>query len=113
MNETVCLTPYRELRHGGESLFNHLGKKKELSARVRQYLSLGIRQSFVQGIYRHPFTGKELVGPVLVGDGVRFTWDRDTLEYVESYGLELPAEFLDFVNSPEGFLSLCRMRRLA
>lgn len=113
MKELICLTPYRELRHGGESMFNHLGKRREVSLRIKQYLSLGVRQSFVQGIYLHPFTGKELVGPVLMGDGERFTWDRDTLEYVEEYGLELPREFVEFVESAEGFLALCRMRRLA
>ena len=113
MKEIICLTPYRELRHGADSLKAHLSAPRILPERVRQYLSLGRVVQVVQGIYRHPFSGKELVGPVLLGDGGRYTWDRDTLEYVEKYGLELPDEFIDYVMGSEGFLRFCRLRRMA
>ena len=113
MEQYVCLTPYRELRHGSETLFTHVGAPCALPVRVKQYLLLGTLREFIPGIYRHPFTGKELIGPALFGDGVKYTWDRDTLEYAERYGLALPAEFVEYVMSGEGFANLCRMRRMA
>lgn len=102
IDKMICLTPYKELNIGEESIFDHVKGGYKVPDKVIAYLRT--RKPFLMspGIYNHPFKkDKSLPGPYLYTDDTYF-WDRDTWKYVVKYGLELPQEFIDHVMSDAG-----------
>jgi hypothetical protein len=100
----ISITPYKELLGGDESIHDHVGGiDEDIPVKVLDYLRAGNAYVMSPGIYDHPFiAGKRLLGPYILTDNIRYTWDRDTWKYVVKYGLELPSGFTGFVLSDEG-----------
>ena len=102
MERLICLTPYKEIQGGDESIYDHVREGYTVPDKVIAYLKMTKPYVMCLGIYEHPFKeGVTLSGPYLYGDGT-YCWDRDTWKYVVKYGLELPQEFIDHVMSEEG-----------
>lgn len=98
----INLTPYKEIKGGEESIYDHVQEGYEVPDKVIAYLRTTKPFLMSPGIYNHPFKeGQSLLGPYLYTDDT-FYWDRDTWKYVVKYGLTLPQEFIDHVMSDEG-----------
>ena len=98
----ICLTPYKELYGGKESILDHVSDGYTVPDKVIAYLRTTKPFLMSPGIYDHPFKeNTRLLGPYLYTDG-KYYWDRDTWKYVVKYGLELPEDFIDHVMSDEG-----------
>ena len=100
--QMICLTPYKELRGGEESIYDHIRDGYKVPDKVIAYLRTTKPFLMSPGIYDHPFQKeKRLLGPYLYTDDTYY-WDRDTWKYVVKYGLELPKDFIDHVMSDAG-----------
>ena len=108
-NQMVCISPYKEINCGGESIYDNIEEGYTVPDKVIAYLRTTNPYIMGLGIYDHPFKkGVHLSGPYLYTDGY-FCWDRDTWKYVVKYGLKLPQEFIDHVMSEAGtrFIESC------
>ena len=100
--QMICLTPYKELSSGEESIHDHIREGYKVPDKVIAYLRTTKPYAVCMGIYDHPFKeGTTLLGPYYYTDD-KYYWDRDTWKYVVKYGLELPQAFIDHVMSEEG-----------
>lgn len=100
--QRVCITPYKEIDSGDESILDHVKPGYAVPEKVITYLKMGEAYYMCPGIYEHPFVpGKQLPGPYTYSDGYYY-WDRDTWKYVVKYRLTLPQEFVDHVMSEDG-----------
>ena len=100
--QMICLTPYKELYGGNESIHDHVREGYEVPDKVIAYLRTTKPFLMSPGIYDHPFKeGTRLLGPYLYTDDTYY-WDRDTWKYVVKYGLKLPQAFIDHVMSDAG-----------
>lgn len=98
----ICLTPYKELNRGSESIHDHVREGYTVPDKVIAYLRTTKPFVMSPGIYDHPFKeGVRLLGPYLYTDD-KYYWDRDTWKYVVKYGLVLPESFINHVMSDEG-----------
>lgn len=98
----VCLTPFRELGLGDESIHDWVEEGYTVPGKVIAYLQTTEPDVMFPGIYDHPFrTGVHLLGPYCYGDG-HYWWDRDAWKYVVKYHVRLPREFVDYVMSGAG-----------
>lgn len=98
----ICLTPYKELQTGDESIHDHVRDGYSVFRRVITYLRIAPAYCVAPGIYEHPFRPeKELRGPCLYTDGTYY-WDSDAWKYAVKYHVALPQAFIDHVMSPEG-----------
>ena len=104
----INIMPYKELKAGKESIFDHIDETFVAPQKVISYLKT--TQPFVMspGIYKHPFKDMELLGPYYYTDG-EYYWDRDAWKYVVKYHVTLPRDFIDKVMSERGtaFLEEC------
>lgn len=108
-NQTVCISPYKEIRCGCESIYDNIEEGYTVPAKVIAYLRTTTPYIMSPGVYAHPFKKDvHLLGPYMYTDG-HFCWDRDTWKYVMKYGLKLPQEFIDHVMSEAGtkFIESC------
>lgn len=102
MGNRYCLTPYKELCAGAESIYNHVKEGYSVPDKVIEYLNIDNDYCACAGIYSHPFESeKALLGPLMFWDGYYY-WDSGTAEYVTKYGLVLPEEFISHVMSDKG-----------
>lgn len=102
MEKMVCVSPFKEINCGGESIYDYVQEGYEVSDKVIAYLKTTYPYVMSLGIYKHPFKpDMDLVGPYLYTDG-HYYWDRDTWKYVLKYHVTLPQEFVDHVMSDEG-----------
>ena len=77
MQEMICVSPYRELRFGNESIFDHVQGNYSVPDRVIAYLRTTQPYLMSPGIYKHPFKPEtDLLGPYLYTYG-KYCWDRD------------------------------------
>ena len=98
----ICLTPYKEILGGEESIYEHVSEGYSVPDKVITYLKIAPAFLMSPGVYDHPFKDNtRLLGPYLYSDDTYY-WDRDTWKYVVKYGLELPQDFIDHVMSDEG-----------
>lgn len=98
----ICLTPYKELDLGEESIYDHVQDGYTVPLRVITYLQTTEPFFMSPGIYDHPFkSGCRLLGPYTYTDG-KYYWDRDAWKYVVKYHVTLPQEFIDHVMSEDG-----------
>ena len=98
----ICLTPYKELHSGEESIYNHVHEGYGVPEKVIAYLRTTKPFLMSPGTYDHLLKeGTRLLGPYLYTDDTYY-WDRDTWKYVVKYGLELPQAFIDHVMSEDG-----------
>ena len=105
----VCISPYKEILCGDESIYDYVQEGYTVPNKVIAYLKTTKPYLMSPGIYEHPFKkGVDLLGPYLYTDG-HFWWDRDTWKYVVKYHVTLPQEFIDHVMSDAGteFLESC------
>jgi len=101
-DQMVCLTPFRELKHGDESIYDWVEDGYAVPKKVLAYLMTTEPFFMSPGIYEHPFKpGKRLLGPYCYTDG-HFWWDRDCWKYTAKYHVRLPREFVDYVMSGKG-----------
>ena len=101
MQSRVCITPYKELHLGEESIFDYIDHSFSVPDKVILYLQTKDVYFLCPGIYPHPFKeNNDLLGPYVYTDG-HYYWDRDTWKYVVKFGLTLPEEFVDYVMSDE------------
>lgn len=109
-DETIkFITPYKEIRGGEESIYDHIQEGYTVPDKVIAYLRTTTPYLMSPGVYEHPFkAGCRLLGPYWYTDG-KYCWDRDTWKYVVKYGLMLPPDFIDHVMSDEGtaFIEKC------
>ncbi|MCM1541058.1 MAG: hypothetical protein NC121_07340 [Blautia sp.] len=102
MDGKVCISPFREIECGGESIYDHVKEGYSVPDKVIAYLQTKELLTMSLGLYEHPFKpGKDLTGPYWYTDGHYF-WDRDTWKYVLKYHVTLPQEFIDHVMSDAG-----------
>lgn len=98
----VCITPYKELNMGEESIYDYVESGYSVPDRVIRYLQTTEPLTMSLGIYPHPFKKNvDLTGPYMYTDG-KYSWDRDTWKYIVKYGLKVPQDFIDHVMSEEG-----------
>ena len=98
----ICITPYKEIRCGDESIYDHILNDYTVPVQVIDFLRTTQPYTMQPGVYEHPFKpGKRLLGPYLYTDG-KYCWDRDTWKYVVKYHVTLPQTFIDHVMSDEG-----------
>lgn len=98
----VCLTPFKELGLGGESIHDWVQEGYSVPEKVIAYLRTTEPDIMSPGIYEHPFKPRtQLLGPYCYGDD-RYWWDRDAWKYVVKYHVRLPQEFVDYVMSGAG-----------
>ena len=98
----ACLTPFKELRLGSESIYDWVEEGYTVPTKVIAYLKITEPDIMSPGIYEHPFKpGMRLLGPYCYTDG-HYWWDRDTWKYVTKYHVRLPQEFVDYVMSGAG-----------
>ena len=101
-DEMICLTPYKELKQGEESIYDHIQEGYQVPDKVIAYLMTTKPYVMSPGVYKHPFKKEvDLYGPYMYTDGIYF-WDRDTWKYVVNYGLTLPQSFIDHVMGDAG-----------
>ncbi len=102
MEKMVCISPFKEINGGEESIYDYVQEGYEVPDKVIAYLKTTNPYLMSLGIYKHPFKpDKNLCGPYLYTDGYYY-WDRDTWKYVLKYHVTLPQEFIDHVMSDEG-----------
>lgn len=102
IDKMICLTPYKELKSGEESIFDHVKEGYKVPDKVIAYLRTRKPFSMSSDIYNNLFKeSMRLCGPYLYTDDIYY-WDRDTWKYVVKYGLELSQEFIDHVMSEAG-----------
>ncbi len=102
MEEMICLSPFKELRCGDESIYDFVQEDYTVPNRVIAYLRTTQPYLMSPGIYTHPFKPeKRLCGPYMYTDG-KYYWDRDTWKYVVKYHVTLPQAFIAHVMSEEG-----------
>jgi len=110
ITNSISVTPFKELRGGQESIYDHISPVKVIIPdKVIAYLLAAKPVLTSPGVYSHPFIeGKKLFGPDICTDGT-FFWDRDTWKYVLKYNLTLPRMFIDHIMSEKGdiFISHC------
>ena len=109
MSEKICLSPYKELLSGDESIYDHVQEGYTVPDKVITYLRTTKPYLMSPGVYEHPFKpGKELLGPYMYEDGIHY-WDRDLWKYVVKYHVTLPEEFINYVMSGKGdaFIEEC------
>lgn len=98
----VCLTPFKELRLGSESIYDWVEEGYAVPAKVIAYLKTTEPDIMSPGIYEHPFKpDTRLLGPYCYTDG-HFWWDRDAWKYTAKYHVRLPQEFVEYVMSGAG-----------
>ncbi len=94
--------PYKEIRGGDESIYDHVQPGYTVPEKVIAYLQIKKPTVMSPGLYAHPFKKEiTLCGPYFYGDG-KYMWDRDTWKYVVKYHVTLPQDFVDHVMSDEG-----------
>lgn len=104
----VCITPYKELMFGDESIYDFVDPSFSMPDKVIKYLQTTEPWVMSPGIYDHPFKkGVRLLGPYISADDV-YCWDSNTWKYVVKYHLTLPQDFIDHVLSDKGTLFLER-----
>lgn len=102
LQEHICITPYRELEMGSQSIYDNIQEGYTVSERVILYLQTKHLFTMALGVYVHPFKKDiNLLGPYMYTDG-KYYWDRDTWKYVVKYGLKLREDFIAHVMSEEG-----------
>lgn len=102
MSKMICLSPYKEINGGSESIYDHVQEGYTVPNQVIAYLRTTELYFMCPGIYEHPFKpGQRLLGPYAYTDG-KYYWDRDTWKYVLKYHVTLPQEFVDYAMSDEG-----------
>lgn len=109
MEKIVCISPFREIDCGDESIYDYVEEGYSVPDKVITYLQTTKPFIMCPGIYEHPFkAGTELLGPYMYTDG-NYCWDRDTWKYVVKYHVKLPQEFIEHVMSEEGtrFIEEC------
>lgn len=109
MRKKVCVSPFKEIRCGKESIYDYVKDGYTVPDKVIAYLRTTEPYLMSPGIYEHPFKpGTRLLGPYMYTDG-HYYWDRDTWKYVVKYHVTLPQEFIDHVMSEEGsaFIEQC------
>lgn len=108
LNAMKNVMPFKEIKGGTESIYDHIDKNYKVPKKVIAYLQTTQPHMVSMGIYKHPFKDKELVGPYFYTDG-EYYWDRDAWKYVMKYHVTLPKDFIDKVMSEEGtaFLDKC------
>ncbi len=100
--QKICIFPFREIRCGKDSIYDHVQSGYAVPEKVIAYLRAGRPCTVSPGIYDHPFRpGTTLLGPYLYTDG-HYVWDRDTWKYVVKYHVTLPQEFVAHVMADEG-----------
>lgn len=100
--EHICITPYRELEMGSQSIYDNIQEGYTVPERVILYLQTKRLFTMALGVYVHPFKKDvNLLGPYMYTDG-KYYWDRDTWKYVVKYGLKLSEDFIAHVMSEEG-----------
>ena len=100
--QMICLTPFKEILGGEESIFDYVEDGYSVPDKVIAYLRTTKPFLMSPGIYDHPFKeGVQLLGPYLYTDDIYY-WDRDTWKYVVKYHVKLPQDFIDHVMSKEG-----------
>ena len=102
IQKKICVTPYKEIHCGDESIYDFVQADYTVPERVINYLRTTQPFLMGSGVYNHPFKPEiELLGPYTYTDGLYY-WDRDTWKYVVKYHVMLPAAFVDHVMSEEG-----------
>lgn len=97
-----CLTPYKEIHSGSESIYDNVQKGYSVPDKVLEYLRVDNCYLAGAGVYNHPFEPEvKMLGPAMFSDGYYY-WDSNTAEYVSKYGLVLPEEFISHVMSEKG-----------
>ncbi len=97
-----CLSPFKELKCGDKSIYDHVKEGYAVPNKVITYLRTTNPFVVSPGIYTHPFKpDMRLLGPYLYTDG-KYFWDRDLWKYVVKYHVVLPEEFVDYVMSGKG-----------
>ena len=102
------LMPFKEIKAGHESIYDHIDENFVVPKKVIAYLQTTQPHLVCMGLYKHPFKDKTLCGPYWYTDG-EYIWDRDAWKYVLKYHVTLPQNFIDKVMSDEGtaFLEKC------
>ena len=100
--------PFKEIKGGEESIYDHIDENYTVPAKVIAYLQTTQPHLVCMGLYKHPFKDITLCGPYWYTDG-EYYWDRDAWKYVMKYHVTLPQDFIDKVLSEEGtaFLEKC------
>ena len=99
MENLICISPFKELRGGEESIYDYIDKDFSVPDKVIAYLRVKTGCLARPGIYEHPFkVGMRLLGPFKYTDG-KYIWDSDLWKYVLKYHVTLPQEFVDYVMS--------------
>lgn len=109
LDAMINITPFKELKTGKESIFDHVDESFTVPDKVILYLQTKQPHLACPGIYHHPFKpDMELLGPYMYTDG-EYYWDRDAWKYVVKYHVTLPQKFIDKVMSDVGtaFLEKC------
>lgn len=102
MESRYCLTPYKEILSGSESIYDHVREGYSVPDKIIEYLNIDNVYLTCSGIYNHPFEPeKTLFGFDMFSDGYYY-WHCCTAEYVTKYGLVLPEEFISHVMSHKG-----------
>lgn len=102
MDEAICLTPFKEIKGGADSIYDYVQEGYCVPQEVVAYLRTTQPYMMSPGVYDHPFIpGKRLLGPYWYTDGTYY-WDRDTWKYVVKYHVMLPEAFISHVLSDEG-----------
>lgn len=72
----ICLTPYKEIKGGDESIYDHVREGYTVPDKVIAYLKMTKSYVMCLEIYEHPFKeGVTLAGPYLYGNGT-IGWRR-------------------------------------
>ena len=102
LERKVCLTPFKELKLGGESIHDWVVEGYKVPTKVIAYLKTTEPYLMSPGVYEHPFKpDMRLLGPYCYTDG-HYWWDRDAWKYVVNYHVKLPQKFVDYVMSGDG-----------
>ena len=102
IRKKVCLSPFKELCAGEESIYDYVVDGYTVPDKVIAYLQTTKPFMMCPGIYKHPFKPeKELLGPYFYTDG-NYYWDRDLWKYVVKYHVTLPEEFVEYITSGAG-----------
>ena len=68
--QKVCISPYKELCCGEESIYNYVEKGYTVPDKVIAYLRTTKPFLMIPGVYKHPFKKEvDLLGPYLYTDG--------------------------------------------
>ena len=100
--------PFKEIKGGEESIYDHIDENFAVPKKVIAYLQTTQPHLVCMGLYKHPFKDTMLSGPYWYTDG-EYYWDRDAWKYVLKYHVTVPQDFIDKVMSEEGtaFLEKC------